>query len=77
MDRQDRRPNGRLFLPGTSVLGGAACGLSYEGLMRDAVGQEERARRRVAPISREHPRAQTQASRPEPGRPDQARIAGR
>lgn len=73
MDRQEGRP----FLPGASVLGGAACGLSYEGLLRDAVAQEERSRRREAGRSRAAPKAQVQGARPEAVRVDQARIAGR
>jgi hypothetical protein len=73
MDRQVRRP----FLPGVSVLGGAACGLSYEGSLRDAVALEERSRRQEAGRSRAAPRAQVQATRADAGRPEQARIAGR
>jgi hypothetical protein len=72
MDRHGRRP----FVPGASVLGGASCGLSYEGLMRDAVAQEERSRRLEAGRSRMMPRAQVQSPRPEAARSAQARIAG-
>ena len=73
MDRQKGRP----FLPGVSVLGGASCGLSYEGLMRDAVAQEERTRKQEAGHSRTRPHAQVQAVRPTAGQADQARVAGR
>ena len=46
--------------PGVSVLGGAAAGLSYEGVWHDALGREEMARRkqvalvlrRTAPMAR-------------------------
>jgi hypothetical protein len=72
MERHHNRP----FAPGASILGGAAGGLSYEGMMRDAVAQEERSRRLEAGRSRGVPRVQVQAPR-QPGQPDQARIAGR
>jgi hypothetical protein len=72
MDRQGRRP----FAPGTSVLGGAACGLSYEGLMRDAVAMEERSRRQEKGRNLGVPRAQVQAPRKGGGWPPQARVAG-
>lgn len=72
MVRQDRRP----FAPGASVLGGAAGGLSYEGMMRDAIAAEERARRQEAGWSRGAPRAPVQLQRPEADRSSQARIAG-
>ncbi|MBK1661145.1 hypothetical protein CKO45_23310 [Paracraurococcus ruber] len=65
------------MLPGASVLGGAACGLSYEGLLRDAMAQEERHRRREMGRSRETPRSQVQAGKADPGHAEQARIAGR
>ncbi len=74
------RPNRQAFAPGVSLLGGAAGGLSYEGMMRDAVALEERARRLDSGHSRSLPRVavpQVQAARPEDARPDQARIAGR
>lgn len=73
MDRHHTRP----FMPGASVLGGAAGGLSYEGMMRDALAQEERSRRQEARWNRGVPRAQVQASRGRAGQPEQARIAGR
>jgi hypothetical protein len=57
---QDRR-----FGPGTSVLGGAASGLSYEGCLRDAMAEEERASRREAARRRPVPAPQQQqAQRP-------------
>jgi hypothetical protein len=31
-------------MPGVSVLGGAAAGLSYEGVLRDAMAREQRDR---------------------------------
>ena len=34
------------FAPGTSILGGAASGLSYEGAVRDAMARDDSARRR-------------------------------
>ena len=37
-----------MFGAGTSILGGAAGGLSYEGALRDAVAREDLARRREA-----------------------------
>lgn len=40
---------------GRSLLGGAACGLSYEGALRDAVAMEEREWRRQAAKARETP----------------------
>jgi hypothetical protein len=36
------------YQSGRSLLGGAACGLSYEGALRDAVAAEEREWRRQA-----------------------------
>ncbi|SDB73634.1 hypothetical protein [Belnapia rosea] len=57
------------FGSGTSILGGAACGLSYEGALRDAMAREEAARRREAGRTRRVPAPQTQPSRervPEP-----------
>ena len=73
MDRQNRLP----FAPGVSVLGGAAGGLSYEGLLRDAIAQEERSRRLEKGRFRDVPRAQVQAPRPEAKQAAQARMAGR
>ncbi|NOG68856.1 hypothetical protein [Roseicella sp. DB1501] len=80
----DRRRDQR-FAPGASVLGGAAGGLSYEGLMRDAVAVEERSRWHEAGRIRILPRRQVQApiqapvqvQVSEPDHQDQARIAGR
>ena len=43
----DRRKSS-VFAPGTSILGGAACGLSYEGALRDALARDDAARRREA-----------------------------
>lgn len=51
------------FVPGTSVLGGAAAGLSYEGCLRDAMAAEERARHRAAGERRLVPPPQNQAGR--------------
>lgn len=63
------------FAPGTSVLGGAAAGLSYEGCLRDALACEEWERRREAGRSRHAPPApKPQASRPEPA-PEWRRAA--
>ncbi|MDO9707784.1 hypothetical protein [Paracraurococcus lichenis] len=73
MDRLGHRP----FVPGASVLGGAACGLSYEGLLRDAMAEEERDRRREAGRSRALPRPPVAAQRPEADRSEQSRVAGR
>ncbi|RAI55279.1 hypothetical protein [Roseicella frigidaeris] len=71
------RPRDHRFAPGASVLGGAAGGLSYEGLMRDAMATEERLRRQQQPGRiRIVPRSQMQSRRPEAGRQEQARIAG-
>ena len=38
-DNAERSPSGR------TALGGAACGLTYDGAMRDAVAREDRLRR--------------------------------
>lgn len=43
-----RSQNGPRNLPGNSILGGAAAGLSYEGALRDALAKEERERRQEA-----------------------------
>jgi hypothetical protein len=59
MDRQDTRRFGL----GTSILGGAAGGLSYEGALRDAVAREAAARRREAGQHRRVPAPQTQPRR--------------
>ncbi len=56
MDRLDTRRFGL----GTSILGGAACGLSYEGALRDALAREAAARRREAGLLRSIPAPQTQ-----------------
>jgi len=71
MRRLERLP----FAPGASVLGGAAGGLSYEGMMRDAIAVEERSRRQEAGHSLALPRVQVQ--RPTMAKADQARVAGR
>ena len=71
MRRLERLP----FAPGVSVLGGAGCGLSYEGLMRDAMAAEERSRRQEIGHSLGLPRVQVQ--RPEVAKAAQARVAGR
>ena len=70
-----RRPERLPFAPGASVLGGAAGGLSYEGIMRDAMAVDERARRQEVGHDLGLPRVQVQ--RPELARADQARVAGR
>ena len=78
MGRKEKRP----FAPGTSVLGGAAGGLSYEGMMRDAVALEERERRWRAGRSRGllhtlgQVQVQVQAPRSEAAQASQARVAG-
>jgi len=72
-----RRPESPPFAPGASVLGGAAGGLSYEGLMRDAVAREERERRQEAGWGHAVPRIRVQADGPRNDHADQARIAGR
>ena len=64
------------IVPGASVLGGAAGGLSYEGTLRDALAAEDRARRREAGRSRPVPRVVVQSPRAEADLQDQARIAG-
>ena len=71
MGRPERLP----FAPGASVLGGAAGGLSYEGMMRDAMAAEERSRRQEVGHSLGMPKLQVQ--RPEMAKADQARVAGR
>jgi hypothetical protein len=58
-----RRGSDERFVPGTSVLGGAAAGLSYEGCLRDAMAAEERARHRAAGERRPVPPPQRQAAR--------------
>jgi hypothetical protein len=62
------------YQSGRSLLGGAACGLSYEGAMRDAVAAEEREWRRQARQARHLPQArppQGEAKRNEAG-PDRS-----
>jgi hypothetical protein len=71
MRRLERLP----FAPGASVLGGAAGGLSYEGMMRDAMAAEERSRRQEMGHTPGLPRVQVQ--RPEVAKAEQARFAGR
>lgn len=68
----DRRASLAPPILGTSVLGGAACGLSYDGALRDAVAPEEQSRRREAGRSRKVAAPQTQAHPPEPGSPEGA-----
>ncbi|MCO6419657.1 hypothetical protein JYK14_26325 [Siccirubricoccus sp. KC 17139] len=60
--------------PGVSALGGAACGLSYEGALRDAMAREERDRRREAGRRRTPPAPQQQRSQVPPR--EQGRQAG-
>ena len=43
-----RSRNAPRSLPGNSILGGAAAGLSYEGALRDALANEEQERRHEA-----------------------------
>jgi hypothetical protein len=50
------------FPPGTSVLGGAAAGLSYEGALRDVLAREDADRRRVFGAGRRAPPQQSQAT---------------
>ncbi len=56
MDREGTRRFGL----GTSILGGAAGGLSYEGALRDAVAREAAAQRREAGRLRRVSAPQTQ-----------------
>ena len=53
------------LMPGMSVLGGAAAGLSYEGALRDAVAREDRARWQDEAAPRRVPKPQTQRPRRE------------
>jgi hypothetical protein len=62
------------FPPGASVLGGAAAGLSYEGALRDAVAQEDAARRRITGRGRGVPAPQSQAATPPRRGPDRPRA---
>lgn len=62
------RPGQPAFLPGGSILGGAAAGLSYEGALRDAVSGEEKARRREVGQARKMAAPQLQAKPPKPDR---------
>jgi hypothetical protein len=66
------RRNSPAFMPGTSILGGAACGLSYEGALRDAVARDDILRRREAGRTRRVAAPQTQARRPQPMRSGRA-----
>ncbi|GGC38438.1 hypothetical protein GCM10011504_16040 [Siccirubricoccus deserti] len=71
------RGNAVRIPPGASVLGGAACGLSYEGVMRDAMARDETARRREAGRNRGTPAPQQQRVQGMPaGQAPQARQAG-
>jgi len=56
------------FAPGTSVLGGAAAGLSYEGCLRDAMAREERRWQREEGRTRRVPPPQSQTAWREPAR---------
>ncbi len=56
MDREDTRRFGL----GTSILGGAAGGLSYEGALRDAVARDAAVQRREAGRLHRVPAPQTQ-----------------
>ena len=65
MDRKDTSHPGL----GTSILGGAASGLTYEGALRDAMARDDQSRRREAGRRRDVPAPQTQPRRerqPEP-----------
>ena len=66
------------FAPGTSVLGGAASGLSYEGCLRDAVAREERALRRESAQEggrrRAPPPPRSQSPRQEPAAAQEMRL---
>jgi hypothetical protein len=55
---QADRPRG---IPGLSVLGGAAAGFSFEGLLRDAIAQEGQPLR-PAPVQRPETLRQPHAS---------------
>ena len=63
-----KQQDSQQFGAGTSILGGAACGLTYEGALRDAVAREDAARRREAGRSRRVAPPQTQRE-PRPERP--------
>jgi hypothetical protein len=56
-----------MFGLGTSILGGAAGGLSYEGALRDAVAREDIARRRELGRNRRAATPSDQARPPTPG----------
>jgi hypothetical protein len=71
------RENAARIPPGVSVLGGAACGLNYEGVLRDAMACDETARRREAGRRRGTPAPQQQRVQGmPPGQAPQARQAG-
>jgi hypothetical protein len=63
--RMVKQDQGRT-LPGRSILGGAAAGLSYEGARADPLAREERERRREAGRLRVMPAPQLQPARPSP-----------
>jgi hypothetical protein len=68
MDREDASHPGL----GTSILGGAASGLSYEGALRDAMARDDLSRRREAGRLRHVPAPQTQPRRERQPEPAQA-----
>jgi hypothetical protein len=68
--------NGQPIPPGSSVLGGAAGGLSYEGALRDAMALEDRDRRRDAGRHRGMPQRQVQAAPAAAPSAEQERLAG-
>ena len=65
MERRDSPSDTPSFGPGTSILGGAACGLTYEGARQDAIARDDLARRREAARHRRVAPPQTQARVPE------------
>jgi hypothetical protein len=68
------RENATRIPPGASLLGGAACGLSYEGALRDAMARDDTTRRREAGRDRGTPAPQQQRVQgAPPGQAQQAR----
>jgi hypothetical protein len=63
----------RTLAPGASVLGGAASGLSYEGVLRDALAREGRMNDRL--VQKLWP-APARALRPPPLRPPAREVSG-
>jgi hypothetical protein len=64
------------LVPGASILGGAAAGLTYDGALRDAVAREDIARRRERGRLRPVAPPQTQgAAKPDSAQPPAVRHA--